>query len=257
MATTMIGPAGSLPALDRYVGNIAAKDGAAPDGPTERAEFVSTIGDCTPENFVERVRENARQQGKTKLKHEAYHVIISQSHEEADPADPMAGHRQHAMVRALVANRFPGHLAKLVTQRDNGRWVETADGESVWEPGKWHTHCIVANASSREAILEMADGTKRRYATGRAIDGAMKDIHAIRHGPGGTDALIREHFGYDNAAYVEACRKASAGRGDRVTTRDIADRRDLGYSNHDEVRARLREARARAAMPSTGASSWP
>lgn len=243
MATTMIGPADSLPALDHYLGNIASKDHDSPE-PTERAEYCSTIGDCTPETFVARVRENAAQRGKGHLKHEAYHLIVSQSHEEADPYDPQAGHRQHVMATALVKRRFPGHMAKLVTQRDNGRWVETADGERVWQPGKWHTHCLVANVSSREAVLELADGTELRYKAGRAIDGAMKDINAIRLGPGGTDELILEHFGYDNAAYVEACRAAAKGRGARATTRDMADRAEHGYSSHDEVRVKLREARA-------------
>lgn len=249
MATTMISPAGSLPALDGYIGSIAAKDIDAPDGPTERAEFVSTIGDCTSANFTERVRENARQQGQTKLAHEAYHLIISQAHDEADPHDEQAGHRQHAMARALVAKRFPGHMAKLVTQRDNGRWVEGPDGERTWTPGKWHTHCIIANASSREAVLEMADGSQRRYTAGRAIDGPMKNIYAIRHGPGGTDELILEHMGYDNRAYVDACTRASTGRGDRASAKDLAQRADpegRGYSSHDEVRVKLREARALA-----------
>lgn len=245
MATTMISPAGDLGALDHYIGGIAAKDADSPT-PTERVEFASTIGNCTPETFVEDVRRNAERFGKQKLKHEAYHAIISQAHEEADPLDPQAGHRQHGMARALFEARFPGHMAKLVTQRDNGRWIEAADGERMWESGKWHTHAIIANVSSREAVLEMAGGTERRYKAGRAIDGAMKDIHAIRHGPGGTDALILEHFGYDNSAYVEACRKASAGRGERATTRDMADRAERGYSSHDEVRVRLREARALA-----------
>lgn len=244
MATTMIGPADSLPALDHYLGNIASKDHDSPE-PTERAEYCSTIGDCTSETFVDRVRENAAQHGKSHLKYDAYHLIISQTHEEADPHDPQAGHRQHVMTTALVKKRFPGHMAKLVTQRDNGKWVE-ADGERVWAPGKWHTHAIIANVSSREAVLELTDGTERRYKAGRAIDGAMKDVNAIRHGPGGTDALILEHFGYDNARYVEECRKAAKGRGDRATTRDMADRADHGYSSHDEVRVRLREATALA-----------
>lgn len=248
MAVTLISPADSLSALDRYVGSIAAKDIDSPE-PTERAEFVSTIGDCTPANFTERLRENARQQGQTKLKHEAYHLTVSQTHEEADPRDPQAGHRQHVMVRALVKNKFPGHMAKLVTQRDNGKWVETPDGERVWQPGKWHTHCIIANASSREAVLAMPDGTERRYKAGRAIDGPLKNVHAIRYGPGGTDELVLEHLGYDNKEYVDACRKAAKGRGDRATTRDLAQRADpdgRGYSNHDELRVKLREARAMA-----------
>lgn len=246
MAITEISPAGNVVALDRYTGNIAAKDIDAPNGPTERAEFVSTLGDCTPETFVARLRENAAEHGKGHLKREAYHLIISQTHEEADPHDPQAGHRQHVMARALVKNKFPGHMAKLVTQRDNGRWVETPDGERTWQPGKWHTHCIIANVSSREALLAMPDGTEQRYKTGRAIDGPMKNIHAIRHGPGGTDELTLEHFGYDNSVYVDACREASKGRGEHAATKDVAQRADRGYSNHDEVRVKLREARALA-----------
>ncbi|WP_156527411.1 hypothetical protein, partial [Gordonia sp. 852002-51296_SCH5728562-b] len=252
---TEISPAGTLVGLDRYVGNIAPKDIDSPE-PTERAEFVSTIGDCTPVNFTDRVEQNAAVQGKTGLKHKAYHLIISQTHEEADPRDEQAGHRQHTMARALVKKRFPGHMAKLVTQRDNGKWIEGPDGERVWQPGKWHTHVIIANVSSREAVLELVDknGTVRelRYAAGRAIDGPMKNIHQIRHGPGGTDELVREHFGYDNARYVEECRKTSKGRGTRATTKDAAQRADpdgRGYSSHDEVRVKLREARALA-------SSW-
>ncbi|ACY19891.1 hypothetical protein Gbro_0561 [Gordonia bronchialis DSM 43247] len=254
MAITEISPAGNLEALDRYTGSIAAKDADSPE-PTQRDEFVSTIGDCTPEHFVDRVRANARRFGKEKLKHEAYHLIVSQTHEEADQRDPQAGHRQHTMVRELARRRFPGHMAKLVTQRDNGRWVEV-DGERVWQPGKWHTHCIIANVSSREAVLELVDkdGTpherhERHYAAGRAIDGAKKNIHQIRHGPGGTDEQILEHFGYDNARYVEECRSAAKGRGDRATTRDVVQRADpdgRGYSNHDEVRVKLRAARALA-----------
>lgn len=248
MAVTEISPAGKLIALDRYMTAIAAKDADSPE-PTQRVEFISTLGDCTPETFVDRLRENAAEHGKTKLKHKAYHLFISQTHEEADPHDPQAGHRQHVMARALIRNKFPGHMAKLVTQRDNGKWVETPDGERVWQPGMWHTHCLIANVSSREAVLEVADGKTLRYQAGRAVDGPMKNIYAIRYGRGGTDELILEHFGYDNAAYVDACRKAAKGRGDRATTRDLAQRADpdgRGYSSHDELRVKLREARALA-----------
>ncbi|OBA40774.1 hypothetical protein [Gordonia sp. 852002-51296_SCH5728562-b] len=248
MAVTEISPAGNVTALDHYTGNIASKDAGSPE-PTQRVEFISTLGDCTPETFVDRLHENTVVHGKQGLKHKAYHVILSQTHDEADPHDEQAGHRQHVMARALIRNKFPGHMAKLVTQRDNGRWVETPDGERTWQPGKWHTHCIVANASSREAVLEMPDGTERRYAAGRAIDGEMKNIHSIRHGPGGTDELILEHFGYDNARYVGDCREAAKGRGEHATTRDLAQRSDPdgpGYSSHDEVRVKLREARSLA-----------
>lgn len=248
MAVTLISPADSLVALDRYMTAIAAKDADSPE-PTERVEFVSCIGDCTPETFVDRLRENAAQRGKRGLKYEAYHLTVSQTHEESDPRDEQAGHRQHVMARALVRNKFPGHMAKLVTQRDNGKWVETPDGERTWQPGMWHTHCLIANVSSREAVLEVADGTERRYAAGRAIDGEMKNIYAIRYGPGGTDELILEHFGYDNARYVDECREAAKGRGEHATTKDVAQRADPdgpGYSSHDELRVKLREARALA-----------
>lgn len=244
----MISPAGNVVALDRYIGSVASKDAGSPM-PTLRAEYVSTIGDCTAESFVADLRRTRRRFGKENLKVDGYHVIVSQTHEEADPRDEQAGHRQHQVVRELVRRRFPGHQAKLVTQRDNGHWGDS-EGEPVWVPGKWHTHVIVANVSEREAVLELIapDGSRseRRYRAGRAIDGAMKDIKQLRRG---TDELVLERLGYDNAAYIDVCRKAGEGRGNRGTTRDMAARTDPngpGYSSHDEVRVKLREARALA-----------
>ena len=94
MTTTMINAAASLPALDRYIGAIASKDTGSPM-PTERAEYVSCLGDCTTETFVDDLRSVRRRFGKEQLKVEAYHVIASQTHEEADPLDDQAGWRQH------------------------------------------------------------------------------------------------------------------------------------------------------------------
>lgn len=248
MATTMISPAGNVTALDRYISAGQAKDAGSPE-PTQRVEYVSTLGDCTAETFVADIQRVREQHGKQHLKVSAYHVIISQTHQEADPRDEAAGHRQHELARQVVAEAFAGHQAKLVTQRDNGRMVLTEDGQ-VWEPGKWHTHVIVANVSERDATLARADKdgvvTERAYRAGRAIDGWAKDVHSLRRV---TDGVIERELGYDNARYVDACRDAAKGRGEHATTRDLAQRADpdgRGYSNHDAVRVKLRESRALA-----------
>ncbi|UDF21574.1 hypothetical protein [Rhodococcus qingshengii] len=254
----MISPAGNATALDLYLSSSPAHDLHAPEGFKRRVEFESTLGDCSTETFIADMRRTREAFGKQSLKVETYHVIISQTHEEADPLDTQAGLRQHEMVRAFVAEAFPGHQAKLTTQRDNGRFEDTEDG-SVWVPGKWHTHVQVASVSEREATLARIgiDGAETRlhYAAGRAIDGHMKDIYHLRRT---NNRVILRELGYDNAAYVEACRRHSAaardGRpvshlGENVTRKDFAGRADPdgpGYSAHDAVRAKLREARALA-----------
>lgn len=258
MATTMISPAGNATALDRYLSSAPAHDLDAPEGFKRRVEFESTLGDCSTETFIADMRRTRETFGKQSLKVETYHVIVSQTHEEADPLDMQAGFRQHEMARAFIAEAFPGHQAKLTTQRDNGRYEDTADG-AVWVPGKWHSHCQVASVSEREATLVRVgfDGAEvhRHYAVGRAVDGYMSNIEHLRRT---SDRVIRRELGYDNAAYVEACRRHTAaardGRpvshlGENVTRKDYAGRADPdgpGYSAHDAVRAKLREARALA-----------
>ncbi|WP_124566809.1 hypothetical protein [Rhodococcus sp. KBW08] len=254
----MISPAGNATALDLYLSSSPAHDLHAPEGFKRRVEFESTLGDCSTETFIADMRRTRETFGKQSLKVETYHVIVSQTHEEADPLDIQAGFRQHEMVRAFIAEAFPGHQAKLTTQRDNGRYEDNADG-AVWVPGKWHSHCQIASVSEREATLLRigVDGAETRlhYAAGRAIDGHMKDIYHLRRT---NNRVIRRELGYDNAAYVEACRRHSAaardGRpvshlGENVTRKDYAGRADPdgpGYSAHDAVRAKLREARALA-----------
>ncbi|WP_438472816.1 hypothetical protein [Rhodococcus erythropolis] len=252
----MISPAGNATALDLYLSSSPAHDLHAPEGFKRRVEFESTLGDCSTETFIADMRRTRETFGKQSLKVETYHVIVSQTHEESDPLDMQAGLRQHEMVRAFIAEAFPGHQAKMTTQRDNGRFEDTENG-SVWVPGKWHTHVQVASVSEREATLVRigVDGAETRlhYAAGRAIDGHMKDIYHLRRT---NNRVILRELGYDNAAYVEACRRHSAaardGRpvshlGENVTRKDYALRADPdgpGYSAHDAVRAKLREARA-------------
>ncbi|MEI4744309.1 hypothetical protein [Rhodococcus erythropolis] len=252
----MISPAGNATALDLYLSSSPAHDLHAPEGFKRRVEFESTLGDCSTETFIADMRRTRETFGKQSLKVETYHVIVSQTHAEADPLDMQAGLRQHEMARAFIAEAFPGHQAKLTTQRDNGRFEDAEDG-SVWVPGKWHTHVQVASVSEREATLLRigVDGAETRlhYAAGRAIDGHMKDIYHLRRT---NNRVILRELGYDNAAYVEACRRHSAaardGRpvshlGENVTRKDYAGRADPdgpGYSAHDAVRAKLREARA-------------
>lgn len=243
----MISPAGNATALDKYVSGAPAHDRDAPQGFNRRVEFQSTIGDCSPETFIADMRRTRQNFGKESLKIETYHLIVSQTHEEADPLDTQAGWRQHQMVRAFVAEAFPGHQTKLVTQRDNGRFEVTENGET-WVPGKWHTHCQIASVSEREATLVRvgADGSEvtRHYAAGRAVDGYMNGVDHLRRT---ADRVILRELGYDNAAYIEACRRHSAG--EKVTRKDYALRADPdgpGYSTHDAVRVRLREARSLA-----------
>ncbi|WP_156778993.1 hypothetical protein [Rhodococcus sp. 008] len=254
----MISPAGNATALDLYLSSSPAHDLHAPEGFKRRFEFESTLGDCSTETFIADMRRTRETFGKQSLKVESYHVIVSQTHEEANPIDTQAGFRQHQMMRVFVAEAFPGHQAKLTTQRDNGRFEDTEDG-TVWVPGKWHTHVQVASVSERAATLVRigADGAQTRlhYAAGRAIDGHMKDIHHLRRT---NNRVILRELGYDNAAYVEACRRHSAaardGRpvthiGENVTRKDYALRADPdgpGYSTHDAVRSKLRAARALA-----------
>lgn len=241
MATTMFSPAGTLVGLDKYISVLAAKDTNSPM-PTQRVEFVSTIGDCSPDTFPADVLRVKAAAGKAALPRDAYHLIFSQTHEEADPLDELAGHRQHEAVREIVKRACPGHQAKLVTQRDNGRYEITEDGVT-WTPGKWHTHVILANVSEREVTVERtaADGSTltRHYAAGRAIDGWLANIDGVRRV---TDAVVLEKFRYDNARYVDDCRAAS--RGEKVTSRDYARRAEHGHSGHDAVRVELREALA-------------
>lgn len=251
MATTMLSAIGDLVALDHYVGSHAAKDANSP-APTQRVEIGSTIGGCEFDTFVADVTATKARFGKTHLL-DGYHMIISQTHEEADPHDEAAGQRQHDAVREMVRRNFPGHQAKIVTQRDNGR-IELREEGEVWVPGKWHSHCIVASISERAAVLERPgpDGevVQRHYAAGRAIDGYMNSIRELRNT---TDAVVWEHFGYDNEAYIQACRDVRdaipdvtpvAHHGETVTSADLAQRAQRGHSSHDEVRVTLREARA-------------
>lgn len=259
MAITTFSAVGDLVALDFYTGNNRSSkdiDLGAPDGPTLRVEIGSTIGDCSFGTFVPDLLKTKALVGKEQLL-DAYHLIISQTHEEADPYDEAAGQRQHDMVREMIRRAFPGHQAKLTTQRDNGRWAHHGEKQGlVWVPGKWHTHVIISNVSEQDAVLERIgpDGAveQRFYAAGRAIDGYMNGIKHLRNV---TDVVVWEHLGYDNEAYIQACRDVRdaipdvtpvAQHGETVTSEDLAQRAQRGHSSHDEVRVDLRESRALA-----------
>lgn len=248
MTTTMISRAGTATKLNDYLSTAPAHDLDAPDGFHERVHLESVIGDCTPETFIDDIRRTREAFGKQRLAIETYHVIVSQTHEEADPYDEAAGLRLHEMTEKLIAESFPGHQAKLTTQRDNGRY-EGPDDAQVWVPGKWHCHVQVASVSEVDATLVRisAEGieTRHHYRAGLAIDSRKKDLHHLRRA---TDRLVRSELHYDNAAYVEDCGRYSAGlSGEKITRRDYAMRADPdgpGYSNHDAVRVQIRQARA-------------
>ncbi|GAA4746451.1 relaxase/mobilization nuclease domain-containing protein [Gordonia alkaliphila] len=244
MVATVGSAAGNAVALDRYIGHALAHDQNNPDGPSQRVEFASTIGDCAPETFIADMRRTRATYGKSGLKVETYHWILSHSHEEADPTSERDGWIAHELARTWAAEAFPGRQIKLVTQRDNGR-AELTKGGVVWVPGKWHSHIQVASVAEREATIRWIDKSgveqTKRYPAGRAIDGTMKNLHRVR---GVTDAVVERELQYSNRDYMAACRKAS--RGDQVTRADYAQRADRGYSDHDQVRATLRHAQAQA-----------
>lgn len=242
--TTLVGSAVDDPvSLDGYMGTAPAHDQDNPRGPSQRAEYVSTVGDCTPETFVPDMRRTALAFGQTSLVREAYSYVLSHSHEELDPTNDFHGWLAHQLAREWVARTFPGRQAKLVTQRDNGRWEGEGD-DRRWVEGHWHTHVMVANVAEQEVTLRWtsADGDElvKHYKAGRAIDGDIKNIYRLQ---GMVDEVVLERWRYDNAAYVDSCRRFSEGQ---VAKADLAQRAARGYSNHDQVRLKLREALAQS-----------
>lgn len=234
MAVTVLSPAGDASALDEYITSHAAKDAGERDGFGRRVEYCSTRGNTSPETFVADVLRNQEAHGKTGLKHVSWHMVISWSNEEAAIDDEIAGAECHRVSMAIAEKSFPGRMIKGVTQRDNGRW-EGEGADRQWVPGKWHTHLQVAHISERAAdVAFVGKGgavRTRRYRAGRAVDGSMRNIARVR---AITDEVVAEQLGYDNKAYVRACRPVT-----ETTRQDVSQRVARGYSNHDEVRERL------------------
>lgn len=234
MAVTVLSPAGDARALDEYITSHAAKDAGEAHGFGRRVEYCSTRGNTSPETFVADVLRNQEAHGKTKLKHVSWHMVISWSNEEAAIEDEIAGAECHRVSMAIAERAFPGRMIKGVTQRDNGRW-EGEDDAREWVPGKWHTHLQIAHISERAAeVTFVGKGgavRTRRFRAGRAVDGSMRNIARVR---AITDEVVAEQLGYDNKAYVRACRSVT-----ETTREDVSQRAVKGYSNHDQLRALL------------------
>ncbi len=242
--TTLSGS--SLPfvkGFDDYISKSSAHDQDRPGGPSARVEYVSTLGDCAPETYVGDVLRTRLAYGKADLEIDAYSYVLSHSHEELDPADDDMGAVAHRLAREWAQEAWPGRQVKIVTQRDNGRFEGEGD-DRRWIEGHWHSHIVVANVAEQEVTLrwQNADGDElvKSYPAGRAIDGDLKNIFRLRRG---VDAAVLEHWKYDNAAYVEACRRFSEGA---VATQDLAQRAARGYSTYDQVRLKLRTAAAQS-----------
>lgn len=242
--TTLSGSA--LPYLkgfDTYISSAAAHDQDRPGGPSARVEYVSTLGDCAPETYVGDVLRTRLAYGKSELEIDAYSYVLSHAHEELDPADDDMGAVAHGLARAWTKEAWSGRQVKVVTQRDNGRWEGEGD-DRTWVEGHWHSHIVVANVSEQEVTLRWAakDGAEKvkRYPAGRAIDGDLKNIFRLR---GITDDVVMREWQYDNAVYVDACRRFADGS---VSKQDLAQRADRGYSTYDEVRLKLRAAASQA-----------
>lgn len=241
--TTLSGS--SLPFLkgfDTYISSAAAHDQDRPGGPSARVEYMSTVGDCAPETYVGDVLRTRLAYGKSDLEIDAYSYVLSHSHAELDPADDDMGAVAHGLARAWAAEAWPGRQVKIVTQRDNGRW-EGGD-DRAWVEGHWHSHIVVANVAEEPVTLRWTDakGTDKAktYAAGRAIDGDLKNIFRLRRV---TDDVVMRVWKYDNAAFVEECRRFVDGS---ASKQDLAQRAERGYSTYDEVRVKLRVAASQA-----------
>lgn len=242
MAITEISPTGDDGALNWYLNKHPAKDADELDGFGKRVEFCSTLGNCSAPTFVVDVARNQAAHGQEGLKYTTWHMIISWSHEEADPYDEIVGAERHRVAIEAVRRDFPGRQAKIVTQRDNGRWED-----GVWVPGKWHSHIMVAHVSEREAVVPCSvkgrDGkhhtVMRTVPAGRAMNSTQRNIVRLR---AITDEVVLEKLGYDNRAYVKACGRPEV----EVTREDIDQRAKRGYSNHDQLRERLDMVRGSA-----------
>ncbi|GAC80850.1 FoF1-type ATP synthase, membrane subunit b or b' [Gordonia malaquae] len=256
MVATMLSSVDSAWGLDDYLSaGTPAHDQANPAGPSQRVEYCSTIGDCRPETYLADVGRTRADYGKTKLELETYHLIFSHSHQELDPDDPYQVWLAHEFAKEASAKAFPGRQIKITTQADNGRWEESAQtGERVWVKGKIHSHCQIANVAEEAVTLEWTDknGNAKtvHYPAGRAVSSDMKNLARIRYQV--TDPLVMERFGFDNEAYMEACRGfgndgngnfGSLGAGDRKALARAAEGKTNAY---DELRMRLRIARAQA-----------
>lgn len=242
--TTLSGsPLYFMKGFDEYVSSHAAHDQDRPGGPSARVEYMSCVGDCAPLTFAGDVRRTALAYGKGDLEVDAYSYVLSHSHEELDPAADELGAVAHGLAREWVAEAFPGRQAKIVTQRDNGRWEGEGD-DRQWVEGHWHSHIMVANVAEQEVTLRWTDAKGvekvKHYKAGRAIDGDLKNIFRLRHI---TDEVVMRQWKYDNAAYVEACRRYNEGAAAKM---DYAQRAEQGYSTYDEVRLKLRTAAAQA-----------
>ncbi|WP_411815829.1 hypothetical protein [Gordonia sp. SND2] len=242
--TTLSGsPLHFVKGFDDYISSASAHDQDRPGGASARVEHMSCVGDCAPETFVGDVRRTALSFGKGDLDVDAYSYVLSHAHEELDPADDALGAVAHGLAREWLKEAFPGRQAKIVTQRDNGRW-EALGGQRTWVDGHWHSHVVVANVAEQAVELTWADAKgvekTKSYKPGRAIDGDLKNIFRLRHI---TDEVVMRQWKYDNAAYVEACRQHSEGAAAKM---DFAERAERGYSSYDEVRLKLRTAAAQS-----------
>lgn len=243
--TTLSGsPLTFVKGFDDYISGAAAHDQSRPGGPSARVELMSTLGDCQPDTYVSDLWRTRLAYGKADLEIDAYSYVLSHAHEELDPTDDSLGPVAHELAREWAREAWPGRQVKIVTQRDNGRWEEDTTGQRAWVEGKWHSHVVVASVAEQAVELKWTDAKRveqtKHYAPGRAVDGDLKNIFRLRHS---VDAVVLREWQYDNAAYVEACRRFSEGS---AAKQDLAQRAERGYSSYDEVRAKLRTAAAQA-----------
>ncbi|MEJ9079301.1 relaxase/mobilization nuclease domain-containing protein [Gordonia malaquae] len=221
MAIVEGGPTDDAAALDFYISNSPAHDGS-----NERWIYESTIGDCSTSTFIDDMRRTRALYGKSDLKVETYHYILSWSHEEIDPNDEYACRLAHEAAEAWAKQAFPGRQIKLTTQRDG-------------LGGKVHTHIQVASVAYTDAEVRWTGkgGTPMviRYAAGRAIDGPMKNLARLREI---NDRVVAEKFGYDNKEFVDR----RGRQGGRWTAEDARKNADGKYNYRLDAQDRISTA---------------
>ncbi|ALG29536.1 hypothetical protein AOZ07_11465 [Glutamicibacter halophytocola] len=168
------------PKGDDSIGRCLYASGIGCSAATVKADFADT---------------RSRYDPNSKLKIEAFALVLSASREEFDPEDPEQVHQLHQVSLEVYRRAFPGRQLMAGTQ---------IDGQS----GLAHTHGIVSNIAHEDA--EMTHTVKGRKVTeqvvaGKPFSSRMSNVFRIRSVT--NKVLADEEFmasiGYDNSRLGE------------------------------------------------------
>lgn len=206
---------------DRYI-----SDDPAHDGSEQRVWYESAVG-TLPSAFLNDLRKTREVMGKDRLAVETYHVVQSFTANEYNPDDFEDGATAHQHGVALAKKAFPGHQAKVSTQKD---------GTS----GLWHNHIQIANVSHVSADVTMFDRSGGSWIehreAGKPASTGLANIYRIR---AINDEVAKDLGGYDNKALIAEHSKGSV----RVNAADTEKRAAGRYNWRDDLRHRIEHAR--------------